>query len=285
MAGIDVDYCSVTYIYVLYDPTKSHDDYFHVRYVGKSNTPSERFNTHMKHANNDPGGRHCWSWINSLCNKGTVPGLKVIECVPVCEWQEAEKEWIEIYRNAGYDLTNMVDGGFGMEGMLDETKEKIRQATVWNHKHNKVFHDKVVRNLIGGNKRGLGFAVSNETRAKLSEIVTAYWDANPERKSEMSARAKRLWKDGVLHAKPVSARTRKKISNTLKLLTGTYTSQSKLTKEQVCVIRSKVKWDIVGSRRKFNHATVKKLAEQYNVSCRTIKDCATYVTYPLSKTN
>lgn len=42
-------------------------------------------------------------------------------------WQEAERIWIEFYRNAGCNLTNLASGGHGGMKHSFESREKMRR--------------------------------------------------------------------------------------------------------------------------------------------------------------
>ena len=89
-------------IYALSDETG-------IRYIGKSNCAKRRYAAHM---------RNClrrktpvYNWINKCLARDFRPVLSVLERVPSCQWQEAEKRLIAKYRSDGARLLNVAEGG------------------------------------------------------------------------------------------------------------------------------------------------------------------------------
>lgn len=120
---------SLFIIYGLFDPRTGD-----LRYVGKSTSGLRRAKQHHTRADLRRHGRsHKSSWIKSLLAQGLVPHSQVLlECQTAEELYDIEQQTIAHYRSLGVDLTNMADGGPGSLGrkMSDETKEKIRKATL-----------------------------------------------------------------------------------------------------------------------------------------------------------
>ncbi|MBW4460501.1 MAG: GIY-YIG nuclease family protein [Nodosilinea sp. WJT8-NPBG4] len=117
-------------IYVLYDP---RDEKQTPRYVGKSEVALiRRLNTHI--AESRQPARHHWHksrWFRKLENEGVKPAIKPIETVALGDsWQEREIYWIKTYRDMGYPLTNLTDGGEGTLNRVysEETRKKISKA-------------------------------------------------------------------------------------------------------------------------------------------------------------
>lgn len=98
-------------IYALKDPATGC-----VRYVGfTSRTLSVRMYAHFGHAK--AGQRtHKAVWILSLISAGLKPVIEVLETGYGSGWGKAERFWIEFYRAAGSQLTNLTDGGEGTPG-------------------------------------------------------------------------------------------------------------------------------------------------------------------------
>lgn len=108
----------ITFIYALLDP-----DTDAVRYVGKSDNPEKRLAQHMKLL--EPKATHKQNWLRSLASKGKIPKLKILEEVDTNCWQDAERKWIQYYRELGSQLTNTANGGEGgWNGISDEGRKK-----------------------------------------------------------------------------------------------------------------------------------------------------------------
>lgn len=97
-------------VYGLTDPEGS------VRYIGKSSSGLERPRKHGC-PSAVRAGTHKANWIASLRRKGLDYGIVVLrKCESETEALAAEVEEIAKYRSLGADLTNMTDGGDGVNG-------------------------------------------------------------------------------------------------------------------------------------------------------------------------
>lgn len=118
-------------IYGLEDPISNK-----IRYVGRScsglKRPTEHARPHKLKIKS-----HTTSWIKSLLNQNQKPKVVVLETFPdPSQLNEAEKKWINIYKNN--DLTNHTDGGGGIAGYrhTEEAKRKIGLACKGEKHHN-----------------------------------------------------------------------------------------------------------------------------------------------------
>jgi len=110
---------TVTNIYGLIDPRTKQ-----VRYIGKSNNPQRRYNEHLINAK-DGKRNYIYSWIRLLFKKGKRPILIILQhYVPLKLWRNAEKFWVQYYKDKGYKLTNLVPAGIGSDTTL-ELRERI----------------------------------------------------------------------------------------------------------------------------------------------------------------
>jgi hypothetical protein len=110
----------VIYIYTLSDPESNL-----VRYVGKTNNPTERLRKHYTENNNTFKSK----WVAGLRNKGLKPLFEIIdECSPD-NWEQLERFYINLYKSLGARLTNILPGGEGGQTMLGKklTKEQIEK--------------------------------------------------------------------------------------------------------------------------------------------------------------
>lgn len=162
----------MTYIYALCDP-----DTQEVRYVGKTDDIQKRYEQHIWIKTSPNTYRK--SWIKSLQKQGKQPLIKVLEEVNASIWKERERWWIAEMRRQGARLTNLTNGGDGIDGLrhTPESLKKMSEA----HK---------------------GYVTSPETRAKLRETSKAYASQDEVKK-----------KTSQIHTgKEVSDATRAKLS-------------------------------------------------------------------------
>lgn len=110
-----------TLIYTLEDPDTNE-----IRYVGKTiKSLSNRLTHHIyscKRENN-----HRTNWIKSIFKKGKKPIIKMIDFCPWDESQKLEMFWISKFKEQGFNLVNMSDGGEGNIGLKlsEEVKENL----------------------------------------------------------------------------------------------------------------------------------------------------------------
>lgn len=110
----------VTYIYALCDERAAW------RYIGKSDSPHERFKRHMHDASDIRKAR----WIKAMGQRGFTPTLQILQVVPFDAWQIWERHWIEAAELSGASLTNSTAGGIGPLSPSQESREKMRAAKV-----------------------------------------------------------------------------------------------------------------------------------------------------------
>lgn len=100
-----VDEIVCTYIYGLKCPVDKQ-----IRYIGKSDNPKNRYQTHMCLSPGDVN-RYKKHWIKKLISKNQKPELVILEKIEADSWEEAEVKWIKKGRQEGWKLTNLTDGG------------------------------------------------------------------------------------------------------------------------------------------------------------------------------
>lgn len=108
-----------TYIYGLIDPETNE-----MRYVGKSNNPKVRYQSHLTDKKSNP---HKTSWIKSLSNRGLKPKLVILEETTQDKWEERERYWIKHYQDEGAPLVNILEGGasFPVKILVESWSELI----------------------------------------------------------------------------------------------------------------------------------------------------------------
>lgn len=95
-----------TNIYVLIDPRDGK-----VRYVGKANNVTQRYQAHLNRARKHQ--THKKNWVMQLKKEGLKPIMEVIDIVSIDEWQYWEIYWISQMKQWGFDLVNYTNGGDG----------------------------------------------------------------------------------------------------------------------------------------------------------------------------
>jgi len=93
------------------------------RYVGKSTKGIQRIAEHRKSLhewdgkNHWDGSRHKVFWVRSLLEQGLTFDYVILTFLPSGEQlDEAERYWIQFFRERGCPLTNITDGGDGTSG-------------------------------------------------------------------------------------------------------------------------------------------------------------------------
>lgn len=123
----------ITYIYTLTDPRDSQ-----CRYVGKTKNPLDRSGKHKSLSNNKNLFNHTANWLVNLLSDGYEPIFEIIDEIEGKNWQWLEIYWIAQFRAWGFDLTNLTEGGDGIDGYshTNESKHKISESSkkLWQNK-------------------------------------------------------------------------------------------------------------------------------------------------------
>ncbi len=152
---------TTTFIYGLFDPITNK-----LRYVGKTNNPSNRLRQHVYAANHyTKKNTHVLNWVRKLLRNGEKPKLKVLEEVSINNWQEAEVRWIDACRNLGIDLVNTTEGGRAPVA-TEETRRKISESKKGRH-HSEETKRKIALKSMG-RQANLGNRHTQETKEKIS---------------------------------------------------------------------------------------------------------------------
>lgn len=143
-----------TYIYILQDPIT-----LNVRYVGKSNNPKRRFDSHLW--TKPKNTTHCYYWIKNLLNNNLKPIMTIIDETEN-DWEFLEKYWIEQFKQWGFKLTNLTDGGEGAYG-----------AGQWNNEPVTAFdkEGKLIKNFESYEKCAKYF---NTKRTNVSAVISGH---------------------------------------------------------------------------------------------------------------
>ena len=175
----------MVYIYSLKDPRD-----YQIKYIGKALDIDKRYKQHIKNYTNKKSLKS--SWVLSLLQYGLQPILEIVEICNESKWQEREKYWIKYYKELGFDLKNMTNGGDGNTGlkMSDASKEKIRCANLGKKSSKEKIakisnwakgNNKIQKNLKLGSKKS---QIPIIQKSKDGEIINQ-WDSLQQASDEL----------------------------------------------------------------------------------------------------
>lgn len=192
-------------IYTLSDPRTGA-----VRYVGMTVSPlAKRLGGHLRYKGKD----HKSAWVQSLRALGLNPVIIEVEVVAVEDRVDAERRWIDRYRQQGADLTNSTKGGVGCLG----------------YRHSSEAKDKMSRQRKGQPRPKDPSIYTPEVRERLRQATIRQFAENParreavsrvhkgktiseENRQAVSKAAKKRWQQWRESGQTTSAETRAKIS-------------------------------------------------------------------------
>jgi hypothetical protein len=149
-------------IYALVDPSTRE-----VRYVGKTKrTLRSRLQSHVRDSHKLPQGktiRYVHRWLLLLERQNLSPEIWQLADVGDTDGCEAEKIWIQFFRDTGARLTNLTDGGDGTLGYKFDLGV-VEQIAAKNRAHWKrpEYRAQQVAHMTGAK-------LSDETKQKMSE--------------------------------------------------------------------------------------------------------------------
>jgi hypothetical protein len=263
-----------TFIYTLSDPISNE-----VRYVGKSNNPTSRLKEHIYESYKK--NTHKNNWVNGLLVKNHTPIIEVIDEVEE-NWQFWECFYIELLKSWGFKLTNMTNGGDGvnftpeiskkisntlklyfesndswMKGkkMSKEQKDKISHTKKGVAVHSEGYKNKL-RERMKGNSHTLGMKLTEEHKKSIGDKQRGKEKHTEETKKIISE--KNSGENNGMYGKTHTKESLKKISERSK---GQNHPRSLLTEKDVLEIRR------LHKNKEYKQTEIAKL---FNVKVRTI---------------
>jgi hypothetical protein len=113
------------YIYALVDPRNNS-----IRYIGKTNNLTTRKKRHIQESlKSKSGSTKKHDWIKKVYSLGYEIDIIEIDIVSKTEWQYWEMFYIDLFKTWGFSLTNMTNGGEGIDNpwkYLTETQRNNR---------------------------------------------------------------------------------------------------------------------------------------------------------------
>jgi hypothetical protein len=186
------------YIYMLIDP-----DTKMVRYIGQTNNPQKRYNSHISHClniNNRNYNCNNYIWLRKLLNDNKHPIMDILESNIETrnESNELEIFYIRYFKYIGFELTNMSSKGFNIN-FTPEVREKMSIAK----------KGKTIENIRGDE----GGKVMREEKRQLLIENNPNRSNDPEVKEKISNTLKEYFKDKSNHWATGKTFTEKHINN------------------------------------------------------------------------
>ena len=149
---------NTTFIYTLEHPTTGE-----IRYVGKSNNPKTRLNSHIwdskqqeKTYKND--------WVKSLLNQNLKPLITILDEIPTSEWRFWEMHYIALFKSWGLRLVNGTDGGDGFPDGQVPWNKGLKNC--YSEEHIKKLSEKKI-----GNSNAKNWIRTDEYKSKISNTM------------------------------------------------------------------------------------------------------------------
>lgn len=80
-----------------------------IRYIGKAKNSNSRLKTHLSDSKRRK--TPVYDWINNLLKNNLSPKVIILETVSIEAWKETETKIIKKYREQGFRLLNIANGG------------------------------------------------------------------------------------------------------------------------------------------------------------------------------
>lgn len=146
------------FIYTLTDPRTKI-----ARYIGKTKDIEDRYRRHLQKSYLEGGDKNTYksNWIKSLLKIGLKPIIEILDVGDVDNINELEIYWIAQFRQWGFKLTNLSEGG---EIGVDWTGRKHKEESKMKMKMNQPTRKEVVRYDLEGNVLGEYVSMAEATR-------------------------------------------------------------------------------------------------------------------------
>ena len=95
-----------------------------------------------------------------------IPNITILQEVDDADWQECERYWIALCKEAGCPLTNTADGGKGATGVMGNRNAVGKRSLAFRKRMAEVAKE---------TRNALGHVVSDETKKGISENLKSYY--------------------------------------------------------------------------------------------------------------
>ncbi len=114
------------YIYTLKDPI-THA----IKYIGKTKVSlNKRLKGHIDECllKTKPRKSYKINWIKNLLKQNLKPIIEELDTIESEDWEWLEQYWISQFKNWGFKLTNMTDGGEGNKNQIFSEETNIKRS-------------------------------------------------------------------------------------------------------------------------------------------------------------
>lgn len=132
----------VIYIYSLKDPRD-----YQIKYIGKTIDVNRRLKEHTKPYNLKTNSLKN-NWLKHIIGLGLYPIMEVLEKCDKSNWEERERYWISYYKELGFELKNMTNGGEGIDGATMSDSFKLNLSKKRKGKNNPYYGKKHSKEII-----------------------------------------------------------------------------------------------------------------------------------------
>lgn len=146
------------FIYTLSDPRTNE-----IRYVGKTKQPKDRMSRHLQKCYLDKYDKNTYksNWIKALLKENVQPKMYIIEEGDNIDINEKEIFWIKWFKDNGYRLTNLSEGG---EIGVDWTGRKHKKSSIEKMIENNHTRKEVIQYDLNGEILNEYFSLSEASR-------------------------------------------------------------------------------------------------------------------------
>lgn len=151
-----------------------------IKYIGKTKRSlRHRLTEHISDAKSRDQNNQRGHWIRKLLNAGQEPEMVILERVSEDDWQYAERKWIAFYRDAGFDLVNGDNGGWGgsanwhpdsRNGQCKLTEKQVIQ--ICKEYANGTYTQLELANQYGVSESNIGFIIAGKTWQDIERPIT-----------------------------------------------------------------------------------------------------------------
>jgi group I intron endonuclease len=153
----------IIYIYTLKDPRD-----YQVKYIGKTIDVNRRLKEHTKPYNLKTNSLKN-NWLKHIIGLGHYPIMEILEECNKLNWEEKERYWINYYRELGFDLKNMTNGGEGTDGAVMSDDFKLNLSKKRKGKNNPYYGKKHSEEIL--EKIALASKDRNNPRAIFINVI------------------------------------------------------------------------------------------------------------------
>lgn len=143
-----------------------------IRYIGKSSSGLNRPNCHRKPSFYLNSTTRLANWCKNMAAAGAMYEIAILQFCRTNgeELEDAERSWIRLFRQDGYDLTNLTDGGDGRAGSVVSAETRAKMSA--QRKGRKLAPEVVINMKAAQVQRHRDHPITDASRSKMSASNT-----------------------------------------------------------------------------------------------------------------